>query len=306
MTELIGCELLHRLDALLVEEFHIVAGGAIEEIVGAHAEPEEVNFLVGIAGIVIDLGNIGRGERAVTAQVAELVEVGQTVEQCLVAATRETADGAVVAVVDGAIVRLNVRHKVIDEILAEHIAAELHLGSTLCGSLGEQLGGVAIGQHNNHLLGLFVGQQVVEDVVHASYLIIDLLRVGGTADEVEYGVLLLLIRLVGRGQIDNGIVGAAKALREVMDVLYASVRHVANVVRQRAVLRRNLQQAVLEALIGEVQLVLGIHHTDTIDNEAIGIHVGGYGAEGHRPCAVGTLGHLLAACELHIDHHILC
>ena len=85
---------------------------------------------------------------------------------------------------------------------------------------------------------------------------------------------------------------------------------IADVVRQRAVLRLYLQQTVLETLIGEVLRILRIHYADTIDDEAIGVHVGGNrrfrilsNAKGYRPDTVGAAGHLLATSKLHVDHY---
>ena len=57
MTELVVGKLLHRGDTLLIEELHIVAGVAIEEIVRTHAEPEQMNLLVGSGCIVVNLRN---------------------------------------------------------------------------------------------------------------------------------------------------------------------------------------------------------------------------------------------------------
>ena len=62
MAELIMGVLLHAADAVFVEELHIVAGIAIEEIVCAHTEPEQTDLAVRISGIVIDTRDICRGE----------------------------------------------------------------------------------------------------------------------------------------------------------------------------------------------------------------------------------------------------
>ena len=124
MAELIRCKLLHALDTLVVQELHVVAGVAIEEVVRTHTQPEQMQFLVGIVRFIVDIGNVGRCERTVRAQIRELVKISQSVKQRLVAATRETTDGATVAVVLGTIVLLDIRHQVVDEVLAKHIAAK--------------------------------------------------------------------------------------------------------------------------------------------------------------------------------------
>ena len=62
MTELVVSVFLHAADAVLVEELHIVAGIAIKEIVRAYTEPKQTDLAVRISGIVIDTGDIRRGE----------------------------------------------------------------------------------------------------------------------------------------------------------------------------------------------------------------------------------------------------
>ena len=133
MAKLVGGELLDALDALVVEELHVVAGIAIEEIIGAHAEPEEVNLLIGISGLVIDIRDVGRGERTVRTQIRELVEVGEAIHQGLVATTREATNGARVTVILGAIGLLDIGHQVVDEVLAKDITTKAHLGCTCRG-----------------------------------------------------------------------------------------------------------------------------------------------------------------------------
>ena len=214
------------------------------------------------------------------------------------------------------VVLLDVGHQVVDEVLTEDITTETHLRGNLitaflrCGArhrggsvLKFQLHGVAIGQYDNHLLRLFFGEQIVEDIVHAAYFIIDLLRVGGTADEVEHRVFLLHVGHIGRGQIYNGVVGSAKALGVIVDILNTTMRYVQDVVGQSTCLRLHFQQAILKALIGEVLGILRIHHADAVNDIAVGIHVGGNRTESHRPQTVGTTCHLFTAGKLHIDKY---
>ena len=311
MTELTRGELLHAAYALLVEKLHVVAGVAVKEIVGAHTQPKQVQFLVGVVGIVVHTRDVGRGKRAVATEIGEHVEVRQSVEQPLVAAAREAADGTVVAVVDGGIGFLYIRYQVVDEVLAEHILSELRLRAGIHG-LGEQLRRVAVGHDHDHLLRLLVGYQVVEDIIHTSHLIIYLLGVGGAADEVEHGIFLALSHAghtsghVSWRQVDHGMVGGAQTLRVVADIFDAAMGHVPDVVGQRAVLRLDFQQAVLESLVGEIERVFRVHHAHTIDDEAVGVHVGCGGTESCRPQSCGGIAaHLVAAGELHIHHHAL-
>ena len=62
MAELVARELLHRRDAFLVEKLPVVARAAVEEVIGAHAQPQQVNLLVRLLGLVIDIRNVGRRE----------------------------------------------------------------------------------------------------------------------------------------------------------------------------------------------------------------------------------------------------
>ena len=109
-----------------------------------------------------------------------------------------------VGIIDGAVVALNERHQYIGEIGIEvvasaHSAESTHAAHTAAAALtlGLTLGleqcGVSVGEYQDHLLGLALGNQVVKDKVHLTYLEVYLLGIGGTADEVHYGVLLVLV-----------------------------------------------------------------------------------------------------------------
>ena len=216
-----------------------------------------------------------------------------------------------VGIVDGAVVGLDIGHQVVDEVLAENIASETCLwlaivsGGTAVRRGGQQLRRIAVGQYDYHLLGTFVGQQVVKDIIDAAHFIIDLLGVGSTADEVEHRILLLQVLHVTRRQIDNGLIGTAKAFGVIMHVFQTAMWYLSDVVRQGAVLRGYLQQAVLKALVREILRVLRIHDAGAVHNKAIRIHVGSDRSEGDSPLTVGTALHFLASGELHIYQHIL-
>ena len=55
MTELVVGIYLHTADAVLIEEFHIIAGIAVEEVVRTYTEPEQAYLAVRLNGIIIDL-----------------------------------------------------------------------------------------------------------------------------------------------------------------------------------------------------------------------------------------------------------
>ena len=307
VAELVVGIFLHTADAVVVEEGHIIAGVAIEEVIGAHTEPKQTDLAVRILGVVVDPGDVRRGERAVAAQIGELVQMAQAVEERLVATSRETANGAVVSIVDGTVVALYVGHQIVVEVEAEHIAPE---SRSRCSEharrwCGQKLIRVAVWQHNDHLLGLALCEQVVENIVHAPHLVVDLLSIGSTADAVEYGIFLVRILLVLRRQIDHGLIRGPETLGVVMDVFHLTVGHILDVVGQ-SLLAGNLQQTVLETLIREVLGILRIHHAHTVDNKTVGIHVGSDGAEGDGPeSCLGIPRHGVAPGKLYIDQHLL-
>ena len=87
-----------------------------------------------------------------------------------------------------------------------------------------------------------------------------------------------------------------------MHILHTSVRHILDVVDALAV--ADLQQAVLKALVREIELVAWVHHAHSVDHEAIGIHVGCSRTECSRPYTVGALGHRLTAGKLNIHLYV--
>ena len=230
----------------------------------------------------------------------------ESVRQRLVTAPGETADGTMGSIVDGAVVAFHIRHQIVDEIETEHIAAEIRHGNRSgIGRLGQQFIGIAIGQHHYHLFGLPLGNQVVEDIVHAAHLIIHLFGVGGSADEIEHGILFLRVLLVAGRQADHRLIDSAQVLGIVVDVFHTAVGNGTDVVGQTA-LTGNLEQTVLKTFVWEILVALRIHDAHAIDNETVGIHVGGGGSESCGPQSGRRVFlHRLAASKLHIDLHIL-
>ena len=77
--------------------------------------------------------------------------------------------------------------------------------------------------------------------------------------------------------------------------------HILDVVCQGTVLGGNLQQTVLEALIGEVLVALGIHHAHAVNDEAVRIHVGSSRTQRDGPqTALCVFLHVVSAGELYI------
>ena len=78
--------------------------------------------------------------------------------------------------------------------------------------------------------------------------------------------------------------------------------HVLDVVCQTSRLGRNLQQRVLEALVGEVLRILRIHHAHPVNNEAVGVHVGDSRSEGDFPQASFCVAlHVVTPSKLHVN-----
>ena len=109
-----------------------------------------------------------------------------------------------VGIVDGAVVALYERHQNVGEIgievvasahsakathTAESAAAALRLWLTL----GLEQCGVTVGEYQDHLLGLALGDQVIKDKVHLTNLEVNLLGIGSTAYKVHHGVFLVLV-----------------------------------------------------------------------------------------------------------------
>ena len=169
----------------------------------------------------------------------------------------------------------------------------------------QQFRWVSVWHYHYHLLRFSFSQQVVQDIVHTSHLIVHLFRIGSTTDQIEHWIFLLLVFQIAGWQIDHGIVGGSQTLREIVHILYATVGHITDVMRQ-TVLRGNLQQTVLKTFVGEILGILRIHDANTVNDIAIGVHIGGHRTKCHRPCAVGSLCHFLTASKLHIHQHALC
>ena len=309
MAELVVGKLLDATNAFLVEKLHIVTSISEEEVVSTNAQPEQVYLLVGIVSLVIDVRNISRGKRTIRAEIRELVEVRQAIKQCLVAATRETTNGAMVSVCLGAIVTLDIWHQVVDKIFAEGVAAKagLWLTGSRQSATSKQLQRITIGHHNYHLLSIACCQQVVHDIVHSSDFVVHLLGVCRSADEVEHWIALLVVAHIVGGQIHHCMVGSTNGLRIVVDILHPAVCHIGNIMRQRnfLVAGRYLQQAVFETFVGEILRILRIHHANPIDNKAVGIHVRSCRAESHRPQTISATCHILTSGKLYVDHHVL-
>ena len=230
----------------------------------------------------------------------------QTVEESLITTTRETTDGTMIGIVDGTVVLLYVGHQVIVQIVAEHILPKscLRGARSHSGWCDQQFVGITVWQYHNHLFGLAFCQEVIEDIVHTAHLVVDLFRICCSTDEVEHRILLLWVLLILGGQIDHSLIGGSQTLGVIVDILQLTMRHIENVVGQLAFTGRNLQQTVLKTLVGEVLRILGIHHTDAIDDEAVGIHVGSSRSEGGCPDTVSIALHSVASGKLYIHQDL--
>ena len=58
MTELVVGIYFHTSDAVLIEEFHIIAGIAVEEVVCTYTEPEQAYLAVRLSGITVEVNEL--------------------------------------------------------------------------------------------------------------------------------------------------------------------------------------------------------------------------------------------------------
>jgi len=90
-----------------------------------------------------------------------------------------------------------------------------------------------------------------------------------------------------------------------MNVFYATMGYVADVVGEGGLGVGNLQEAVFESLIGKILLTKGVHHAQSIHLEMVGIHVWGGRTQRNGPqTGLSIPLHGVLACELHIDFHL--
>ena len=216
-----------------------------------------------------------------------------------------------VSVVDGAIMALHVIHQIASDVITHHIAHHTHTAAktaktaSWCWCRRKQLGWVTIRQHNNHFLSFSLSNQVVEDVVHTSHLVVHLFRISRTAKQIEHWILLVLVRIILRRKIDDGVVHTFQAVRIVVNILHQTMRHLLDVMSQRARLGRDFQEAVLKALIGEILRTERVHHAHAIHHKTIRVHVGSSRSECGCPHTIRTFRHGVSASKLHIHLHIL-
>ncbi len=229
----------------------------------------------------------------------KFVQIIETNAESLIAAARKSANSTVGSVVDGAVVFLNVGHKEIEKILAKHI--KLHSG---CISLTCNTVGVAVGKNDNHLFGLALSDEVVENKVHFAYFEIYLLGVGGAADEVHYGVTCALAVVVCGGNVNNGVAECVSRIRPISYVLYATVRNVFEGVRQVKV-ATHIQKAVFETLVGKPFGVNGVHNLHSVNDKAVRIDVGSGRSESDRPHALVVFFHFVTTGKLNVYLNLL-
>ncbi len=210
-----------------------------------------------------------------------------------------------VAVCQSAVVSLNERHKILDQIATEEVATHTHTKAKTTLGSGQQLRGIAVGQHHYHLLGSTFGYEVVQDMVDASHLEVHLFGVGRSADEIHHGIFLRGVLVVGRWSIDDGIGLNAKCFRGIGSIFHATMRHVLHLVYQTIVGRVHLQQTVLETLVREPIRVVGIHYLIAIHHEAVGIDVSLGRTEGQRPDTPFALLHFVTTGKLYIHLNLL-
>ena len=150
--------------------------------------------------------------------------------------------------------------------------------------------GVGVRHDHDHPLGLALGDEVVQDVVHVADLEPGLVRVGHAVDEVEHREFLLACRVIsGRGVHAHHAVDAA-GRGMVVAVADLAVRHVLDVLYGRDG-AAHVSQRVLEALVGEDEHVVGVSDLLAVHEEAVRVNVGLARGHSDSPDAVCALVH---------------
>ncbi len=287
-------------DAAGVEVGLVVQDVLVEEVGGAHAEPHQLQPRDGLP----DLREIGvhhfRSEvGAVGGQPAKQVGTAVGREQRLAAAAREARDGAALAPVERAEIALHERHHALGQLAGE---VGVHPGRLHRGRGRRAVHHVAVRHHDDHLLRLALGDEVVQDDVELAHLEPGLLGVGGAADQIEDRIFLVAF-LVSRRGVDHQRAVHADHGGLVVHIHDPAVRDV--VERIERVLVRHLQQAGLELLVGEDVRVVGILHADAVHHEVVGVNIGLGRLHGGAPHAFGVAHHRdVPLLELARQHHL--
>ena len=167
----------------------------------------------------IGLPEVGRGGEA--ADPGEFVDVVNAEIEALAAAHGQTGDRAVVPVCLHGVVRFNVGHQILQQVLLKegvvieirHEIARRGFGS-----------GAAVGHYDDHGHGFFVGDEVVEDLVGRAEARPMSLVAADAVHQVEDRVFLISI-IIGRG-VDDRFAVDADALGVVRNGLQLAFRDV--------------------------------------------------------------------------------
>ena len=159
---------------------------------------------------------------------------------------------------------------------------------------------VAVRHHDYHFLGPAFGDEVVQYHIELADLGPCLLGVGGAADKVEHRILLPAL-VIARRRVDHKWTICPQDIRAVCTVLELPVRDGTHAIEQRVGfshalrrerrVRRHLQEARLEVLVGEHVLVERVRYLDSVDDETVWVDVRLVNLDSDAPDTVHVLLH---------------
>ena len=215
------------------------------------------------------------------------------------AAHRQAGHGAVVAVRDRAVGRVDERDEGLRHVVLERLGHVLHglphlrRAERLSGQVGRDLAGaprVAVGHHDDHRLAASRRDQVVEDEVRASLADPAGLVLAAAVLQVEHRVARLRLLVVVRREVDERVAPGAGHLRVVPDLAHLAVRHVLDVVVVDARLGDLDGARVLAA--AEERVAALVVHLDAVDDQRVVVQAGRERRRRDRPDAVRLLHHV--------------
>ena len=214
-------------------------------------------------------------------------------------AHRQPGHGAVVAIGERPVGRVDERDQRLRDVVLERLRHVLHglphLGRAerLAGQVGYGLAGlpsVAVGHHDDHRPATAGRDQVVEDEVRTPLPDPPGLVFAAAVLQVEHRVTRLRLLVVVRREVDERVTPGAGHLRVVPDLAHLAVGHGPDRVVVRAGLRHFHGARVLAA--AKERVTAGVAHLRAVDDQRVVVQAGHEGRRGDRPEAVRLLHHV--------------
>ena len=190
-------------DSALLQELVQVVDALVHTagLVGADADVQQAHLFVEVRREVVALAGGARAPSgaAEAAYPVEHVLVVKAYGIGLETAQRQAADGPVVAVGDGAVVRVDVRDDLLDHHLLEGVEVE-HAGGLMLRRIGERRGAAL--HHDDHRDGFLGGDHIVHNIVELALGAPTSLVLARSVEQVEHGILLVGLQVIVGREID--------------------------------------------------------------------------------------------------------